>query len=81
MVHRIVTKPAIYSGIEKYDFASNKMIKILKEFLCCVCDSRGKSCSKFYKEMFANKDSKESQVSLKTIDRITTIFTNFAKYG
>lgn len=46
-----------------------------------VWNYRGKSCSKFYEEMNANKGSKETEVSLKTIDRITTIFTNFAKHG
>ncbi|XP_031636633.1 esterase B1-like [Contarinia nasturtii] len=35
----------------------------------------------FYNEVFSTPDDEQSKVSLKTIDNMATLFTNFAKYG
>lgn len=38
-------------------------------------------CQTTYDQIIANRTSHQSKVSLQTIENITKLFTNFAKYG
>lgn len=77
--HLIVMKPAICFGNNKLNV---RFLSIKYKFeLFSSYFYRGKACQSYYDEILENKGSEHSNISFRTIEILTQLLTNFAKFG
>lgn len=60
-----------------FQFGCKKMGHLKKCFICFRCNG----LQRYYDEILKKKDDEQSNISLRAIDQIREIFSNFAKYG
>lgn len=79
LTHAVNTKRALIETFNLNVAANQTLIEL--EFYEFSSIFRAHMIQPLYDEIISNKDDEHSKISLQAIDHMSTIFTNFAKYG